>query len=73
MNKEISNLGLSAYLMVSGFQLLQVKPSGRRSVFVFKDDGNIETESFRFFNKQVKCEPVSFWEALKTLKAMAEN
>ena len=73
MRKEITNLGLAAYLSGLGYNLVEVKPNGRRAAFVFESKFDIEADSMAFFNKQGKVEPLSFWESMKNLKALAER
>lgn len=71
MRKDVSNLGLASYLSILGYKIVEVVPNGRRSVFVFEGDGNIEADSMSFFNKDGIVEPLTFWETMKGLKALA--
>jgi len=73
MRKEVTNLGLASYLSILGYKLIDIRANGRKSVFVFEGNGNIETDSMAFFNKQGKVEPLTFWETMKSLKALAQQ
>jgi hypothetical protein len=67
---EISDLGLSSYLCVSGYKILFIKPIGRKSIFVFEESGNLERAILTYFNRSGKVDPLSFYEQLRNLKAL---
>ena len=67
-----ADLALSAFLRISGFELLSVSPVGRRkSEFVFRDTDGRQELVMRFFNHRGKVDPLEYMNTLKSLKALA--
>ena len=69
--KEISDLGLSAYLCVSDFKILSIKPIGRKSIFIFEESEGLEKAILSYFNHNAKVDPLSFFEQTRNLKALS--
>ena len=68
--KEISDLPLAAFLSVIGYQIQSIKPSGKKSIFVFEESGELEKSVLDYFNRIGKVEPLSFAETIRNLKAL---
>jgi len=71
--REVTNIGLAAYLSSTGYTLKEIKPSTRdRQIFVFDANNGIDEDIMLFFNRKAKCCPLTFWENMKNLKSLVE-
>ena len=71
--RQLSDLGLSAYLSAVGHKLLGVERNGQRGAFIFQDTPEIERDTLAYFNREGRVCPLSYHEALKNLKMLVMN
>jgi hypothetical protein len=63
------DLGMSAALLCSGFELLSIrKENPRKALFVFKRKKNIEVVANSYFSDTLEVKARSFFDHLKALK-----
>ena len=69
-----SDLTLSAYLKVSGVELIDVFSVGRgKSEFVFQDTDRRQKLVIDYLNNRATVDPLAYMNTLKSLKAMAQD
>ena len=73
MKRDISDLGLAAFLSASGHKLLGVERNGQRGVFIFQNNSEIEKDTLAYFNNEARVCPLTYHETLKNLKMLVMN
>jgi hypothetical protein len=70
--KELQDLALSAFLIISGNPLLESpsKTNGKKLIFVFEATSKLEVDILSFYNRTAKVDPLTFSETFRNLKAM---
>ena len=64
---------LACFMCCNDYELVDVEPQGRRSVFVFRDKPGRRDELLRFYNNEGAIRPLAFVDAIKNLKALVHN
>ena len=67
---ETKDLALAAYLTAIGYTLRNHSKYNNETYFVFDQSQEIEDEAFKFISRQAMVEPVSFSQALRSLKSI---
>lgn len=67
---ETKDLALAAYLTAIGYTLRNHSKYNNETYFVFDQSQKIEDEAFKFISRQAMVEPVSFSQALRSLKSI---
>jgi hypothetical protein len=71
-----SDTALAAYIQLEGFQIIDVDPSGQRSVFVFspqETDPKILELNKLFYSGKAKVEPSNYLRNYKVLTRHARD
>lgn len=69
-NHRQRDLGIAAFLIVHGFRLLGVEPSGNRFDFLFEDpSGNAQQTALSYLQGE-PCSALAFMDATKLLKTL---
>ena len=69
-----SDLALAAYLRVKGFHLSGIRRiSNGRASFEFENSRDLLDQVIQFINGQCLVPPLTYWETVKSLKAMINN
>jgi hypothetical protein len=70
---ETADFYLACFLRCVGYDLLDVKRDGRKSVFVFQDRPERRATTIAFYNDEGEVRPLSFVGAIKNMKALIHN
>jgi hypothetical protein len=70
---RVFDFGLACYLKALGFLLFEAKRIGNRVTYVFGDAPGRKEAIYSFFNRQGEVNANSLLEAIKELKAMAQE
>jgi hypothetical protein len=70
-NREISDLALASFLAAKGHSIHSIKPSGKKSLFLFEESDVLEKDILAFYNRKTKIDALTFAEMIRSLKAMA--
>ena len=70
---ETTDFYLGCFLRCVGYELLDVRREGRRSVFVFRDRETRRADTMAFFNNQGSVQPLAFVGVIKNMKALIHN
>lgn len=69
-----SDLALAAYLTMQGYPIVVINFDGdRKATFHFEDEPGRQEHILKFFNRQIRVEPIAFLDHVKSLKAMLNN
>lgn len=69
-----SDLSLAAYLRVKGFHLSGIRRiSNSKASFEFEDSRDLSDHVLQFINGQCLVPPLTYWETVKSLKAIINN
>lgn len=69
-----SDLSLAAYLRVKGFHLIGIKRiSYNKASFEFEESRDLSDQVLRFINGNCSVSPLTYWDTVKSLKAMVNN
>ena len=66
--KDISDLGLVSALMAKGYSPIERRKEGKRVIFTFESDENIETLCQDFFNNRLDVDARTFHTTMKSVK-----
>lgn len=66
-----SDMGIAAYLLVAGYDLLGMRHGERKSLFVFPEKARNAAEEY--WMEKTRVHPREMLDALRTLKARLKN
>ncbi len=70
---ETHDFYLACFLRCVGYELLDLRPEGRRRVFVFKDTDARRGDVMAFFGDGASVRPLAFASTIKDMKALLHN
>ena len=70
---ETRDFYLACYLRSLGYELLDLRPDGRRRVFVFRDRMDRRDDVMAFYDGKASVAPLAFSTTIKDTKAMLHN
>jgi hypothetical protein len=70
---ETRDFYLACYLRCTGYELLDLRPEGRRRVFVFKDRATRREDVISFYGESGSVDALAFAAAIKDMKALLHN
>lgn len=71
--KKIQDIALASFLLVSGNSLVRSPlkdGTSKRLIFVFEETEKLEKDVLSFYNRTARVDPLSFFEMLRSLKAL---
>lgn len=73
MAYETRDFYLACFLRCLGYELLDLRPEGRRRVFVFRDRQARRDDVMAFYGDGVAVPPLAFSSIIKDMKALLYN
>ena len=70
---ETRDFYLACFLRCTGYALLNLRPEGRRKVFVFEDRPARQADVMAFFGDSTTVPPLAFSSTIKDMKALLHN
>lgn len=70
---ETTDFYLACFLRCIGYELLNLRREGRRSIFVFRDGPERKASMMAFYNNESAVRPLAFASVIKDMKAMIHN
>ena len=70
---ETYDFYLACYLRCVGYELLDLRPEGRRKVFVFRDRAARPNDVMAFFGDATSVRPLAFAATIKDMKGLLHN
>ena len=70
---ETRDFYLACFLRCSGYALLDLRPEGRRKIFVFKDSPERQADVLSFYGDNTTVPPLAFSSSIKDMKALLHN
>ena len=70
MQVETSDFYLCAYLRLSGVVLKDLREDGRRHLFVFDDNEQLQNLKRAYYFNQAQVDPLSFKRSIRELKSL---
>ena len=70
---ETTDFYLACFLRCSGYALLDLRPAGRRKIFVFKDSPERPTDVLSFYGDNTTVPPLAFSSTIKDMKELLYN
>ena len=70
---ETHDFYLACYLRCVGYELLELRPEGRRKVFVFRDRAGRRDDVMAFFGDATSVRPLAFAATIKDMKGLLHN
>ena len=70
---ETRDFYLACFLRCSGYTLLDLRPEGRRKIFVFKDSPERQVDVLSFYGDNTTVPPLAFSSTIKDMKALLHN
>ena len=70
---ETRDFYLACFLRCVGYELLDLRPEGRRRVFVFRDTDTRRGDVMAFFRNGASVRPLAFASTIKDMKALLHN
>ena len=70
---ETRDFYLACFLRCSGYALLDLRPEGRRKIFVFKDSPERQVDVLSFYGDNTTVPPLAFASTIKDMKALLHN
>jgi hypothetical protein len=67
--KEISDLGLTAGLMTLGYQPIERRKEGRKVIFTFESNDEIETKCDDYFNNRLDVDAHTYYITVRGVKS----
>lgn len=64
---------LACFLRCAGYDLIDLRPEGRRKVFVFRDQPTRRDDVMAFYGDAAVVAPLAFSSTVKELKALLHN
>jgi hypothetical protein len=70
---ETRDFYLACFLRCVGYKLLDLRPEGRRRVFVFRDTDARRGDVMAFYGGGASVRPLAFSSTIKDMKALLHN
>ncbi len=70
---ETRDFYLACFLRCVGYELLDLRPEGRRRVFVFRDTDARRGDVMAFYGDGASVRPLAFSSTIKNMKALLHN
>ncbi|MFO0688367.1 MAG: DUF5659 domain-containing protein [Myxococcota bacterium] len=70
---ETHDFYLACFLRCSGYDLLDLRPDGRRKVFVFRDRPQRRDDVLAFYGQSAAVPPLAYSSTIKDMKALLHN
>jgi hypothetical protein len=70
---ETYDFYLACFLRCTGYDLIDLRPEGRRKVFVFQDRQTRRDDVMAFYGDAATVRPLSFAATIKEMKALLHN
>ena len=70
---ETRDFYLACFLRCVGYELLDLRPEGRRRVFVFRDADARRRDVMAFYGDGASVRPLAFSSIIKHMKALLHN
>ncbi len=70
---ETRDFYLACFLRCVGYELLDLRPEGRRRVFVFRDSDARRGDVIAFYGDGASVRPLAFSTTIKDMKALLHN
>ena len=70
---ETRDFYLACFLRCAGYQLLDLRPEGRRKVFVFQDRASRRDDVIAFYGDGARVGPQAFAATIKDMKGLLHN
>lgn len=70
---ETSDFYLACFLRCLGYELLDLRPEGRRRVFVFRDKQARREDVIAFYGDGTAVPPLAFSATIRDMKALLHN
>lgn len=70
---ETRDFYLACFLRCTGYELVDLRPDGRRKVFVFKDRDTRRADVMAFYSDAVSVRPLAFAATIKDMKGLLHN
>ncbi len=70
---ETRDFYLACFLRCVGYELLDLRPEGRRRVFVFRDSDARRGDVMAFYGDGASVRPLAFSSTIKDMKALLHN
>jgi Domain of unknown function (DUF5659) len=70
---ETRDFYLACFLRCTGYDLIGLRPEGRRKVFVFRDRPTRHDDVLAFYGDGVAVPPLAFSSTIKDMKALLHN
>jgi len=70
---ETRDFYLACFLRCTGYELLDLRPEGRRKVFVFRDRPRRRADVLAFYSQGALVPPLTFSATIKDMKALLHN
>ena len=70
---ETRDFYLACFLRCVGYELLDLRPEGRRRVFVFRDTDARRGDVMAFYGDGASVRPLAFSSTIKGMKALLYN
>jgi hypothetical protein len=72
-NYITKDFNLAGYLLFEGYKLIDHPRTNGVTMFTFEDDGSIKVSLQKYFSMEARIEPISFGNALRTLKSVLHS
>lgn len=70
---DTTDFYLACFLRCAGYTLADVRPEGRRRVFVFHDQPDRRDRMIAFYNNEGTVKPLAFVATIKDMKSLIHN
>jgi Domain of unknown function (DUF5659) len=70
---ETRDFYLACFLRCTGYELIDLRPEGRRKVFVFRDRPTRRGDVLAFYGDGAAVQPLAFSATIKDMKALLYN
>lgn len=70
---ETRDFYLACFLRCTGYDLVDLRPDGRRKVFVFRDQPKRREDVLAFYGQSAVVPPLAFSSTIKDMKALLHN
>jgi Domain of unknown function (DUF5659) len=70
---ETQDFYLACFLRCVGYELIDMRPEGRRKVFVFRDRSTRREDVIAFYGEVGRVRPLAFATAIRDMKALLHN
>jgi hypothetical protein len=70
---ETRDFNLACFLRCTGYELIDLRPEGRRKVFVFQDRATRRDDVMAFYGDAITVRPLAFAATIKDMKGLLHN